>query len=268
MNHSPDKAADQTEAAGPSSTLSTEQVLPTDPTLAHKQTAIAALVVGVLAFFVGFVPVLGIVIGIAGIALAVLALLKKQRKRFAWAGLVLATCALITSCITTSGLSSTGERSPTVPAMNEASQASREVSESANKPGVTEDRTEAPAPKEPAAAPPVPAPVPEPKPVGVPVEFGSALKKAESYGKTMHMSKAGIYNQLTSEFGEKFSAEAAQYAIDNVKMDWSKNALEKAKDYQRTMAMAPEAIRDQLVSEFGEHFTPEEADYAVEHLPK
>ncbi len=32
----------------------------------------------------------------------------------------------------------------------------------------------------------------------------------------MHMSKAGIYDQLTSEYGEGFEADAAQYAIDNL----------------------------------------------------
>lgn len=32
----------------------------------------------------------------------------------------------------------------------------------------------------------------------------------------MHMSKARIYDQLTSENGEKFTAEEAQYAIDNL----------------------------------------------------
>lgn len=32
----------------------------------------------------------------------------------------------------------------------------------------------------------------------------------------MHMSKARIYDQLTSEYGEKFTAEEAQYAIDNL----------------------------------------------------
>ena len=34
--------------------------------------------------------------------------------------------------------------------------------------------------------------------------------------KRMHMSKARIYDQLTSENGEKFTAEEAQYAIDNL----------------------------------------------------
>lgn len=99
----------------------------------------------------------------------------------------------------------------------------------------------------------------------VPTEYKSALKKAEAYSKTMNMSKAGIYDQLTSEYGEKFPPEAAQYAIDNVKADWNANALEKAKSYQ-DMNMSPEAIRDQLSSQYGEKFTPEEADYAVAHL--
>ena len=62
----------------------------------------------------------------------------------------------------------------------------------------------------------------------VPSEYKSALNKAKSYSDTMHMSKVGIYNQLTSEYGEKFSAEAAQYAMDNLSADWNANALAKA----------------------------------------
>ena len=61
----------------------------------------------------------------------------------------------------------------------------------------------------------------------IPTEYKSALKKAESYSNMMHMSKQGIYDQLTSEYGEKFSPEAAQYAIDNMQADWNANALEK-----------------------------------------
>ena len=82
----------------------------------------------------------------------------------------------------------------------------------------------------------------------------------------MNMSKSGIYNQLTYEYGEKFPAEAAQYAIDNVKEDWKKNELEKAKSYQKSMAMSKNAIKDQLTSEYGEKFTEEEAQYAVSNL--
>lgn len=102
----------------------------------------------------------------------------------------------------------------------------------------------------------------------VPMEYKSALAKAEQYSDVMHMSKQGIYDQLVSEYGEQFSAEAAQYAIDNLQADYNANALEMAKTYQETMNMSPEAIRDQLVSEYGEKFTQEEADYAIANLPQ
>lgn len=100
----------------------------------------------------------------------------------------------------------------------------------------------------------------------VPTEYKSALRKAKTYSDMMHMSKAGIYDQLTSEYGEQFTEEAAQYAIDNLDADWKANALEKAKSYQEQMAMSPSAIYDQLTSEYGEQFTAEEAQYAIDNL--
>ncbi|WP_419867316.1 Ltp family lipoprotein [Clostridium perfringens] len=100
----------------------------------------------------------------------------------------------------------------------------------------------------------------------VPKEYKSALRKAKVYSDTMSMSKEGLYDQLTSEYGEKFSAEAAQYAVDNLNANWKENALKKAKVYQETMAMSPSAIYDQLVSEYGEKFTAGEAQYAVDNL--
>ncbi|KQM26204.1 hypothetical protein ASL10_10110 [Frigoribacterium sp. Leaf8] len=110
------------------------------------------------------------------------------------------------------------------------------------------------------------AQAPEPVAPAVPVEYASALIQAESYSSMLNMSKAGIYDQLVSEYGGQFTPEAAQYAIDTIQADWNANALAKAKSYQETMAMSPEAIRDQLTSEYGEKFTPEEADYAVQNL--
>lgn len=106
----------------------------------------------------------------------------------------------------------------------------------------------------------------EPKKVDVPAEHISALAQAKSYASTMKMSKQGVYDQLTSEYGGKFTAEAAQYAIDNVQADWNANALASAKNYQNTMHMSPVAIRDQLVSPYGGKFSEAEADYAIAHL--
>lgn len=94
----------------------------------------------------------------------------------------------------------------------------------------------------------------------------NALEKAKSYSKLMHMSKKGIYDQLTSEYGEGFTAEEAQYAIEHLDVDYKLNALEKAKSYQNLMHMSKSGIYEQLTSEYGEGFTAEEAQYAIEHL--
>lgn len=100
----------------------------------------------------------------------------------------------------------------------------------------------------------------------VSAEYRNALTKAQQYSDLMYMSKQGIYDQLTSEYGEKFPADAAQYAIDNVKADWNANALAKAKTYQEQGSMSKSAIHDQLTSQYGEQFTQSEADYAIANL--
>ena len=94
----------------------------------------------------------------------------------------------------------------------------------------------------------------------------NALQTAQNYSDQMHMSKAGIYDQLISEYGEQFTESEAQYAVDHVQADWNQNALETARSYQETMDMSPSAIWDQLVSEYGEQFTESEADYAIANL--
>lgn len=100
----------------------------------------------------------------------------------------------------------------------------------------------------------------------IPQEYKNALAKANSYANNQHMSKARLYKQLTSEYGEKFPADAAQYAVDNVKTNWKKNALEKGKSYYKNQNMSKERVYQQLISEYGEQFTPGEAQYAVDHL--
>ena len=100
----------------------------------------------------------------------------------------------------------------------------------------------------------------------VPKEYHNALHKAENYSKMMHMSKQRIYDQLTSEYGEKFDAEAAQYAIDNLNADYNENALKCGENYKKTMHMSKARIYDQLTSENGEKFTAEQAQYAIDNI--
>ena len=100
----------------------------------------------------------------------------------------------------------------------------------------------------------------------VPQEYKNALKRAEKYSAYMHMSKQGIYDQLTSEYGENFPEDAAQYAIDNLDADYKENALKEAETYSKSMHMSKQGIYDQLTSEFGGKFTEEEAQYAIDNL--
>jgi hypothetical protein len=102
----------------------------------------------------------------------------------------------------------------------------------------------------------------------VPIEHRNALIKANTYASMMHMSKKSVYNQLVSNYGEKFTVEAAKYAMDHVEADWKENALQKAITYQNSMNMSPASIHNQLVSSYGENFTKDEADYAMKNLNK
>ena len=130
----------------------------------------------------------------------------------------------------------------------------------------SESKAVEPVDTEPAEEPEL-KPESEPEPVkDVPQEYKNALRKAEVYSDSMHMSKPGIYDQLTSEYGEGFPEDAAQYAVENIDADWNANALEKAKTYYEDMAMSKDAVYDQLTSEYGEQFTAEQAQYAIDNL--
>ena len=131
--------------------------------------------------------------------------------------------------------------------------------------------TKVPATRKPTATPkatakPTAKPTPKPTEDPTPKEYRNALAKAQLYVNMMHMSKARLYTQLTSPYGERFSEEAAQYALEHVKADWKENALKTAENYSRTMHMSKARIYDQLTSEYGEKFTAEEAQYAIDTI--
>lgn len=100
----------------------------------------------------------------------------------------------------------------------------------------------------------------------VPREYTNALKKAERYSKYQYMSEKWIYKQLTSEYWEWFSTEAANYAIENLKADYNYNALMKWKSYFENQNMSKQNVYKQLTSDYWEWFTAEQAQYAIDHL--
>ncbi|MBQ3641005.1 Ltp family lipoprotein [bacterium] len=100
----------------------------------------------------------------------------------------------------------------------------------------------------------------------VSLEYINALEKARIYSNFSYMSKKNIYEQLVSAYGEGFTKEAAQYAIDNLNADYKNNALQKARIYSNYAHMSKNSIYEQLTSEYGEGFTQEEAKYAINNL--
>lgn len=105
-------------------------------------------------------------------------------------------------------------------------------------------------------------------PESVPREYQNALKMAKTYADTIPLSKKRLFEQLTSEHGSKYPQEAAQYAIDNLKIDYKQQALKSAKNYMDTIPLSDSELFEQLTSEHGEGFTEEEAQYAIDNLDK
>ena len=94
-----------------------------------------------------------------------------------------------------------------------------------------------------------------------------AAESAESYIKSMAFSRNGLYQQLTSEYGEQFTDEQASYGIayleDNGKVDRFQEAAESAESYLKYSSFSRDELYNQLTSEYGEGFTAEHAEYAL-----
>ena len=100
----------------------------------------------------------------------------------------------------------------------------------------------------------------------VPREYRNALRAAENYISFSPFSKQGLYDQLTSEYADQYPAEAAQYAIDNIEVDYKEQALKAAKNYLEIMPYSDAELKEQLMSEYADKFTEEEAQYAIDNL--
>ncbi|MGX7010619.1 Ltp family lipoprotein [Lactococcus cremoris] len=93
-------------------------------------------------------------------------------------------------------------------------------------------------------------------------------KTAISYLYTGHMSKQGLYDQLTSEYGSQMTVDEANNAINRIDplVNWNNLAIISAKSYRETGNLTGQALIDQLTSEYGSRFTPEQAQYGVLHI--
>ncbi len=97
-----------------------------------------------------------------------------------------------------------------------------------------------------------------------------AVKAAKNYLAISAFSHQGLVDQLTSEYGDQFTNEQAQYAVsyleDNGLVDWNEQAVKSAQNYMEFGSFSRAKLMEQLTSEHGEGFTEEQAEYALEEI--
>jgi hypothetical protein len=76
-------------------------------------------------------------------------------------------------------------------------------------------------------------------------------------------SRQGLIDQLSSEYGEKFSVADATAAVDNLNVDWKAQAARSAAAYLEMSGFSCQGLIDQLSSPSGEQFTVEQATYGA-----
>lgn len=94
----------------------------------------------------------------------------------------------------------------------------------------------------------------------------NALRAAGSYLDTMPFSKAGLIDQLSSEYGSAFDKADAKWAVAQLDVDWNEQAVTAAENYLDTMAFSRQGLIDQLSSEYGSQFTKAQATYAADKM--
>lgn len=105
-----------------------------------------------------------------------------------------------------------------------------------------------------------------PKPV-LTLSQQNAVKSGQDYLEYSAFSRAGLVQQLSSEYGEGFPPEDAEFAVayleQNGLVDWNAEAAESAKDYLEYSSFSRDGLYEQLTSQYGEGFTPDQANYAL-----
>lgn len=98
----------------------------------------------------------------------------------------------------------------------------------------------------------------------------SAVRSAQSYLDFSGFSRAGLLQQLTSEYGEGYEPADAEFAVAHLEqsgaVDWNAEAVESATDYLEFQGFSRQGLFEQLTSEYGSGFTPEQANYALDQV--
>lgn len=91
----------------------------------------------------------------------------------------------------------------------------------------------------------------------------SAVRSANAYLRMSGFSRQGLIDQLSSEYGDKFSVEDATVAVDNLSVDWNAQAARSAAAYLEMSGFSCQGLIDQLSSTHGDKYTVDQASYGA-----
>lgn len=127
---------------------------------------------------------------------------------------------------------------------------------SADKPAATAEQTPGET-ETPAEEPTVEEPTEEPA-AELTVAQKNAIRSAEGYLSFSAFSKKGLIAQLKYE---EYAQEDAEFAVDNIDVDWNEQAVKSAEAYLETSAFSRQGLIDQLKYE---KYTQKQAEQAVD----
>lgn len=87
----------------------------------------------------------------------------------------------------------------------------------------------------------------------------NALRSANAYLDMSGFSRQGLIDQLSSEYGDKFSVRDATVAVDNLSVDWNAQAARSAESYLQMSGFSCQGLIDQLSSTYGDKYTVAQA---------
>ena len=98
----------------------------------------------------------------------------------------------------------------------------------------------------------------------------NAYRSAKNYIQFMPFSKRGLIDQLSSDYGDKYTKKQATAAVKrlekNKEVNWKEQAVKAGQNYLDMMGMSRQGLIDQLSSDYGDKFTVKQATYAANKL--
>lgn len=94
----------------------------------------------------------------------------------------------------------------------------------------------------------------------------AALAYAREKLDVSHYSESQLREELVNEYGEVYTEDAADYALNNIDADWNAEALEAAESYIRHSHYSYDGLIHQLSSPSSNDYTAEQARYAADNV--